>query len=135
MKSTTTVLAALTALMLAGCSSPTGSTAAHGTSASPGSPTSTTAALPAAHGVEAAIGSVPWSQVGPGWMLATWSPAVGHPPGEQPAPPPPARSRDTATTTLYLVAPAGGRYPITTFPPPGNKAGPELIDWSGDGAH
>ena len=71
MKSTTTVIAALTALMLAGCSSPTGSTAAHGTSASPGSPTSTTAALPAAHGVEAAIGSVPWSQVGPGWMLAT----------------------------------------------------------------
>jgi TolB protein len=133
MKSTTTVIAALTALMLAGCSSPTGSTAAHGTSASPGSPTSTTAALPAAHGVEAAIGSVPWSQVGPGWMLATWSPAVGHRPGEQPAPAEP--SRDTATTTLYLVDPAGGRYPITTFPPPGNKAGPELIDWSGDGAH
>jgi hypothetical protein len=34
-----------------------------------------------------------------------------------------------------LVDPVGGRYPITTFPPPGNKAGPELIDWSGDGAH
>jgi TolB protein len=133
MKTKTTMVAALTAVMLAGCSSSTGSTAAHGTSASPGGPTSTTAAQPAAHGVEAPIGAVPWSQVGPGWMLATWSPDVGHRPGEQPAPGEP--SRDTATTTLYLVDPAGGRYAITTFPPPGDKAGPELVDWSGDGSH
>jgi len=132
MKTNTTVIAALTAVMLAGCSSSTSSTAAHGTSASPGTPTSTTAAQPAAHGVEAAIGAVPWSRVGPGWMLATWSPAGGHRPGVEPAPGEPDRA--TATTTLYLVDPAGGRYPITTFPPPGDKAAPELIDWSGDGS-
>jgi len=36
-------------------------------------------------------------------------------------------------TTLYLVDPAGGRYPITTFPPAGDSAGLELVDWSGDG--
>jgi hypothetical protein len=70
----------------------------------------------AAHGVQAPIGSVPWSQVGPGWLLGTSSPAA-----------------DTAPTTLYLVDPAGGRYPITTFPS-SNGAAPELVDWSGDGS-
>jgi hypothetical protein len=123
---------ALAAALVVGCSSSAGSTAVH---AGPGSPTtSTTAAQPAAaHGVEGPIGAVPWSQVGPGWMLATWSPAVSHRPGV--APPPGSPTPDTATTTLYLVDPAGGRYAITTFPPPGNKAGPELVDWSGDGSH
>jgi hypothetical protein len=85
----------------------------------------------AAHGVEAPLGAVPWSQVGAGWMLATWSPAPGLHPGE--TPPPGAPTWQTATTTLYLVDPAGGRYPITTFPPPGDGASPELADWSGDG--
>jgi hypothetical protein len=79
--------------------------------------TSMTAAPPAAHGVEAPIGSVPWSQVGPGWLLATWSPAA-----------------QTPATTLYLVDPAGGRYSITTFPP-SSAPPPELVDWSGDGSH
>ncbi len=37
-------------------------------------------------------------------------------------------------TTLYLVDPEGGRYPITTFPAPGeNGVTPSLVDWSGDG--
>jgi hypothetical protein len=129
-------LVALAAVMLAGCSSSTGSTAVHNASGSPAPSTSTTvapAAPAAAHGVEAAISDVPWSTVGPGWMLAMWSPVTPHHPGEQPAPDEP--SRDSATTTLYLVDPAGNRYAITTFPPPGNKAGPELIDWSGDGSH
>jgi hypothetical protein len=72
---------------------------------------------PAAHGVEAPIGSVPWSQVGPGWLLATSSPAA-----------------ENAVTTLYLVDPAGGRYPITTFPS-SSGAAPELVDWSGAGSH
>jgi hypothetical protein len=74
---------------------------------------------------------VPWSQVGPGWTLAVWSPAVGTRPGDQPAPGQP--TYQTSTTTLYLVDPAGGRYLITTFPPPGDKASPDLVDWSGDG--
>ncbi|OBK46781.1 hypothetical protein [Mycobacterium sp. 1081908.1] len=85
----------------------------------------------AAHGVEAPLGAVPWSQVGPGWMLAMWSPAPGLRPGE--TPPPGAPTWETATTTLYLVDPAGGRYPITTFPPPGKAQSPKLVDWSGDG--
>lgn len=85
----------------------------------------------AAHGVEAPLEAVPWSQVGPGWMLAMWSPVPGLHPGQ--LPPPGSPTRKTATTTLYLVDPAGGRYPITTFPPPGEGASPILVDWSGDG--
>jgi hypothetical protein len=85
---------------------------------------------PAAHGVEAPLGAVPWSQVGPGWTLAMWSPAPGLHPGE--VPPPGSPSRQTATTTLYLVDPAGGRYAITTFAP-SSDGPPQLIDWSGDG--
>jgi hypothetical protein len=127
-------LVALAAVLVAGCSSSNGSMAAHTASGSPATPTSTTvvpATPAAAHGVEAAFGDVPWSKVGPGWMLATWSPVTPHMPGEPPAPGEP--SPDTATTTLYLVDPAGNRYTITTFE--GDKATPDLIDWSGDGSH
>src|SRR5271155_2485034 len=69
---------ALAGVLAAGCSSSTSSDAAHGVSAAP-SPTG--AAQVAAHGVEAAIATIPWSQVGPGWMLATWSPGPGGRPG------------------------------------------------------
>ncbi|HZQ34192.1 MAG TPA: hypothetical protein VFB19_20975 [Mycobacterium sp.] len=87
----------------------------------------------AAVGIEAPIGKVPWSQVGPGWALALWSPVTPTHPGE---PPPPGQpTYETSATTLYLVDPAGGRYLITAFPPPGDKAGPELAGWSGDGSH
>ncbi len=65
-------------------------------------------------------------------MLATWSPVPGGRPGAMP--PPGSPTREKAATTLYLVAPGGGRYPITTFPPPGQQASPELVDWSGDGS-
>ena len=88
---------------------------------------------PAAQDVEAPLGAVPWSQVGPGWVLATWSPVSGQRPGV--TPPPGEPSYQTAATTLYLVDPAGGRYPITTFPAPGDGSNPELVDWSGDGSH
>ncbi|HTI76436.1 MAG TPA: hypothetical protein VL634_15670 [Mycobacterium sp.] len=132
MKTQATLVAVLAAAMtLAGCSSSNGSTAAQGTSGGPAP--SAPVVQPAARGVEGAIGSIPWSQVGPGWMLATWSPVVGNRPGVEPTPGEP--TRETATVTLYLVDPAGGRYPITTFPPPGNRAGLELVDWSGDGSH
>jgi hypothetical protein len=115
MKRWTAVIAAV--VMVAGCSSATDSTAGHGTSSSPVSSASPPAE-PAAHGVEAPIGAIPWPRVGPGWLLSTWSPDSGRP---------------TTTTTLYLVDPAGGRYAITTLPPPGDMAGPRLVDWSGDG--
>ena len=89
-------------------------------------------ASPAAHGVEAPIGAVAWSQVGPGWTLAMWSPVSGRRPGEEaPAGEP---TYESAATTLYLVDPVGGRYAITTFPPPGLGLRPELADWSGDGS-
>jgi hypothetical protein len=95
-------------------------------------PTTAQADTFAAHGVEAPLGAVPWPQVGPGWVLATWSPISGRHPGETPPPGEPAY--ETAATTLYLVDPAGGRYAITTFAPPGNRSRPELVDWSGDGS-
>jgi TolB protein len=85
----------------------------------------------APQGVEAPLAAVPWSQVGPGWTLAMWSPAPGLRPGE--TPPPGSPTYQTAETTLYLVDPVGGRYPITTFPPPGEGSSPRLVDWSGDG--
>jgi TolB protein len=40
---------------------------------------------------------------------------------------------ENSTTTLYLVDPEGGRYPITTFAP-GDPTSPNLVDWSGDGS-
>jgi hypothetical protein len=121
---------ALAAVIVAGCSS-TGSTAGHELSGIPATSTSTVAQA-AAHGVEAPLGAVPWSQVGPGWLLATWSPAPGRRHGQTPAPGEP--TLETATTTLYLVDPAGGRYPITTFPPSRDSEPPRLVDWSGDGS-
>jgi len=82
-------LVALAAVMLAGCSSSAGSTAVHSAPGSPATPTPATAAPAApaaAHGVEAPIGDVPWSKVGPGWMLALWNPVTPHMPGAQPIP-------------------------------------------------
>ena len=122
-------LVALAAFLAAGCSS-NDATASHPAPGNPTTSTPTAAAEMAAHGVEKSIGDVPWSQVGPGWMLATWSPAVSVPPGGPRPPGSPAP--DTVPATLYLVDPAGGRYAITTFPP---TADPNLDDWSGDGSH
>ena len=51
------------------------------------------------------------------------------------APPPGQPTIDSVPTTLYLVDPAGGRYPITSFPPSGAGPGVTLADWSGDGGH
>lgn len=121
------------AALAAGCSSSTGMTSQQASATGPASATAAPAAPPAARGVEAAIGAVPWTQVGPGWLLATWSQAIVTMPGEER--PPNEPSPETSTATLYLVDPAGGRYPVTTFPPPGENVAPELVDWSGDGGH
>jgi TolB protein len=122
MRARTATLAALAAILLAGCSPSADPPAAP----PPSSPTAEV--TPAAHGVEAPATAIPWTQVGAGWVLATWSPYVGHGPGvEIPNQP----DFDTVTTTLFLVDPEGGRYPITAFPP-GKGGPPELIDWSGD---
>lgn len=125
------VVAAMAALLTAACAS-SGPTAAHGKS---DIPTVAPVTQLSARGVESSIETIPWPQVGPGWMLAVWSPVTGHRPGETPAPNQPAPSQpnpNEVTETLYLVNPAGGRYPITTFPP---GTSPRLIDWSSDRGH
>ncbi len=122
--------ATLAAVLTGGCSISTHPD--HGTSSSPVTTTPTAVAQAAARGVEGAVNTIPWPQVGPGWLLATWSPV----PGTGSGPPPPGQpTYETATTTLYLVDPAGGRYPITTFGPPGEGPSATLADWSGDGRH
>jgi hypothetical protein len=126
---------AIAAIMAAGCSSPTNSPAAQESSSGPTVSAARSTPAPAtpaaAHGVEATINDVPWSKVGPGWVLATWSPVTSHRPGEKPAPG--EADPETAATTLYLVDPAGNRYAITTFS--GADARLDLADWSGDGSH
>jgi hypothetical protein len=119
-------LVALAAMMLAACSSTT-TTALHGTSSIPAAPGPTTVQHAVGHGAEAPIDAVPWSEVGPGWMLAMWSPAT---PMEGGAEPP---AGDPPPTTLYLVNPEGGRYALTTFPTAADGGRPRLVDWSGDG--
>ncbi len=120
-------------MLVAGCSATATTTTPETDSGSSSSAAPTASAEPlAARGVEAALDTVPWSQVGPGWMLATWSPVTASGPGV--VPPPGEPTLANSTTTLYLVNPAGGRYPITTFAPPGDKSAPELLDWSGDGS-
>lgn len=118
----TTAVATLAVALVAGCSSSTAPRA--GTS---GAPTTAAADPKSERGDEAALDTVPWDQVGPGWMLATWT---LHPymPGGTPS------TGESANTTLYLVDPSGDRYPITTFPPRADGfGGPRLVDWSGDG--
>jgi hypothetical protein len=137
-------LAVAAVVTLAGCgggsarsgsASPTQTTAATAgtvasttsTSAPPATtlPPPTTEA-PLAAGTEGGRAAVPWSEVGPGWILAEWDPVTAVPPGSSPASGP-------APTTLYLVDPAGGRYLITTFPASTFNVPGDLVAWSGDG--
>jgi hypothetical protein len=48
-------------------------------------------------GTEASIGDVPWSALGPGWTLATWSPVTPQMPGVET--PPGEPTWETASTT------------------------------------
>jgi hypothetical protein len=130
-------IVAVASVLLAGCSSSSDSTAVQANSRTPATtaatagPAATPAPAPSVAGsAERGIGDVPWSQVGPGWMLAMWSPVTPHHPGEEPAPGEP--TSETATTTLYLVDPStGNRYNITTFVADDHAY---LVDWSGDGS-
>jgi TolB protein len=127
-------IAATTAALVAGCSSPTASTADHPGSGTAAPAASTTAgAMTVAHGIQAPITAIPWTQVGPGWMLATWSPVTPTRPGQVRAPGAP--TPDTTPTTLYLLSPTGDRYLITTFAPPSGFEGPTLFSWSADGRY
>ncbi len=65
---------------------------------------------------------MPWSKVGPGWELAEYS--AGRPPGEG------GGAVKAYPVTLYLISPAGVRYPMHTWV--ADAAVPYLIAWSGD---
>jgi hypothetical protein len=76
------------------------------------------AVAPLAAGQQGTQQQVPWAQVGPGWFLAEWLPAV----------------TPTVPTSLFLVDPAGGRYLIETLPAnPSGSTPYQLVSWSGDG--
>lgn len=64
---------------------------------------------------------VPWSLVGPGWLLAEWATAPYHGQGLQANPP---------GTMLFLVDPLGGRYVLATGT---SVPVAYLLAWSGDG--
>ena len=84
--------------------------------------TPTTLAAPLARGQEAPRSAIPWSQVGPGWTMALWSPEPAPSPGVTTGVAP------AATETLYLVNPIGGRYAVATVP-----TGLVVEDWSATG--
>jgi hypothetical protein len=58
---------------------------------------------------------VPWSKVGPGWVLGEYDAGAAG---------------QTAPVTLYLISPAGVRYSMHTWT--GRGMIPSLIAWSGD---
>jgi TolB protein len=62
--------------------------------------------------------SVPWSHVGPGWVLAQYTTAA--PEGGK-----------TGPATLYLVSPGGAKYQLARWPD--FRTAPELVAWSPDG--
>ena len=61
---------------------------------------------------------VPWSHVGPGWVLTQYVAAV--PEGGKPGP-----------VTLYLISPTGARYQLAHWPD--SRTAPSLVAWSPDG--
>jgi len=100
------LLTALTATNLASAATP---------AAGPGS---ASAAMPLPAGRQGSSAEVPWSQVGPGWLLSEWAPVA-----------PSETSGPAKYSVLYLVDPQGGRYVITTLA----TTHGDLVAWSGDG--
>jgi len=100
------------------------------TTSNPGSTSTTTSTTPSTststtrppappilfRGAEGDATVIPWSEVGPGWSLALWSPAAPTATTSQPV-------------TLFLVDPAGGRYAVGVFPDGGDL---QISAWSGD---
>jgi hypothetical protein len=65
---------------------------------------------------------IPWSQVGPGWLLSEWQPVAPSETSEAAKPAP--------RSVLFLIDPLGGRYAIGTKT---TSADSYLAGWSGDG--
>jgi hypothetical protein len=76
----------------------------------------TVAEGPASQQPEAPRSAVPWGSVGPGWVLDTYSAGTKAKP---------------APTTLYLVSPAGAKYPLLSWPVSATPV-PSLVAWAGD---
>jgi len=76
-----------------------------------------------AAGTPAALAGVPWSKVGSGWELAEYT--AGRPAGDMAGP-----VVNASPVTLYLISPAGVRYPMHTWA--ARATAPYLIAWSGD---
>jgi TolB protein len=70
----------------------------------------------------ATAAAVPWSKVGPGWALATYS---ANQAGE-------GVKHKAGPTTLYLVNPQGGRYKLVTWSAHSPRTSWFLLGWSGD---
>ena len=87
-----------------------GATAGAATTATAAHETTSTAGAPAP-----ALARVPWSKVGSGWVLAEYTNGAAG---------------KAAPVTLYLISPAGVRYPMHTWN--GRGTTPYLIAWSGD---
>lgn len=81
----------------------------------PGTLAGVASAQPAAGAMTA---GVPWSHVGPGWLLAQYTTAA--PEGGK-----------TGPATLYLISPGGARYPLASWRD--NRTAPQLLAWSPDG--
>ncbi|MDE3207128.1 MAG: hypothetical protein KGQ66_23235 [Acidobacteriota bacterium] len=97
------------------------------TNAPPAATTTTVPLLGA--GQEAGSGAIPWSEVGPGWILALWS--TRGPGATVTTTTTPAASSDAGLApTLFLVDPAGGRYRVMSSAELGSGY---LAAWSGDG--
>src|SRR5712672_2796915 len=74
-----------------------------------------TAALLTTGAAVAQPAGVPWSQVGPGWVLAQYTTAA--PEGGK-----------TGPVELYLISPGGARYQLARWPD--FRSAPELVAWS-----
>jgi hypothetical protein len=68
-------------------------------------------------GAEGDASLIPWSEVGPGWSLALWSPVA------------PTGASTAQPLTLFLLDPLGGRYRVGSLPDTGDV---RIVDWSGD---
>jgi hypothetical protein len=77
------------------------------------------AARPAGPAPAAARAGVPWSHVGPGWVLAQYTPAQAGPGGR------------SGPVMVYLISPGGTRYQLASWP--SSRTAPVLIAWSPDG--
>jgi len=76
------------------------------------------AGVASAQPAASAAAAVPWSHVGPGWLLAQYTTAA--PEGGK-----------TGPATLYLISPGGARYTLASWRD--NRTAPQLLAWSPDG--